>query len=308
MGFFMHRGMPRLVLVALVLCVIGCEKSAEQARAEHIASLPEDQKLSFVVDQPGIRYLYRTGDGGTRSVLSLAAVPPGYRAAVAVFAGGKANKRATEDELFVADLVSASAGDEVIAVLESREHMDTISSVGALGAGVALSVVDEAGWMIDLTPGRDPKPGRYVSFIIEDGQTGATSEKATYIKRGIRKPREEELEEEDEDLLEDAWDRVFGDDAEGEQEVEGGASWERVTMYSTAWCPACKTARAWLEKNNIPHRYVDVERDPRGGEQMREACAKRGVKAGAVPTFVIGDQGAVMQGWNRERFIGMARK
>lgn len=300
----MRRVFYGIALCLIVLPALGCEKSDEQRRAEAIANLPEDQKLSFAVDQQGMRYLYRTGNGGTRSVLSLSAIPPGYRAAVAVFTGEKADRRAAEGELFVADLTDAAPGDEVVAVLADREHMERVSRVGALGAKAALSVVDGAGWMVELAPQRTrgPGEGRYVSFVIEDPRTGEVHEDRAFIKRG--EPREEP---EEEGVLDRTWGRVFGDSSDDERAAEAEAEWRPVVMYSAPWCPACKAAKKWLDQNDVPYEYKNVQKDRAAARELMKFCHARGLRPGAIPTFVIGEDEA-MQGWNQDRFVGLAKK
>ncbi len=56
----------------------------------------------------------------------------------------------------------------------------------------------------------------------------------------------------------------------------------RVTMYSTAWCPACKVARAWLRSRRIAYLEKDPEKDPGAAAEL-----KRINPQGGVPTFVI---------------------
>lgn len=286
--------------------LLGCEKSPEEERAEYLASLPASKKLRFVVDQQGMRYLYRTGAGGTRSVLSLSAIPPGYRAAVAVFTGDKSNRRAGKNELFVADLTHAEPGDALVAVLADREHMERTSSAGVEGARLALEVADEAGWMIEMSPdySRGPRGGRYVSFAIEDSKTGQVRQDRAYIEYG---DQPEGSEEDPAAAGDEPWGRVFGDSSEEERAAEQGASWKPVVMYSAPWCPACKAAKKWLDQNDVPYEYRNVQKDRVAARELLDYCKREGLRPGAIPTFAIGG-GESMQGWNQNRFVTLARR
>ncbi|MFK7991928.1 MAG: glutaredoxin family protein [Sandaracinaceae bacterium] len=64
----------------------------------------------------------------------------------------------------------------------------------------------------------------------------------------------------------------------------------RVTLYTTAWCPVCTRARAWLHQRGIPFRELDVERRP-------SAAARHAMlnPARTVPTFDI--EGRVLVGF-----------
>lgn len=42
-----------------------------------------------------------------------------------------------------------------------------------------------------------------------------------------------------------------------------------VVMYCTPWCPDCRRARAWLEKNGISYTEVDISLDLSAARQVR---------------------------------------
>jgi glutaredoxin len=59
-----------------------------------------------------------------------------------------------------------------------------------------------------------------------------------------------------------------------------------VVMYCTSWCPGCRRARVYFEKNNIPYVEIDITR-------ARDAAARvRGWANGneTTPTFNIRGQ------------------
>jgi mycoredoxin len=58
-----------------------------------------------------------------------------------------------------------------------------------------------------------------------------------------------------------------------------------VTLYSSYWCPDCRTAKRFLAENNIPYREVDIESTPGAAEEVVRRTGKR-----AIPQFVINGQ------------------
>lgn len=59
-----------------------------------------------------------------------------------------------------------------------------------------------------------------------------------------------------------------------------------VVMFCTSWCPDCKTAKEWLEKNEIDFQEVDVNRYPKAAKLVRKWADGNLV----TPTFKIKDQ------------------
>jgi glutaredoxin len=55
----------------------------------------------------------------------------------------------------------------------------------------------------------------------------------------------------------------------------------RVKVFTTKWCPVCKTARAWLDDQKIEWVERDVEKDPEAAAEFRKLGGR------VVPTFVI---------------------
>src|SRR5438093_1126690 len=59
---------------------------------------------------------------------------------------------------------------------------------------------------------------------------------------------------------------------------------ERVTMYSTTWCPDCRRAKSFLRERGVDFREVDIEEDPSGEAIVLKANdGKR-----TVPTVEVG--------------------
>jgi glutaredoxin len=64
-----------------------------------------------------------------------------------------------------------------------------------------------------------------------------------------------------------------------------------ITMYTTTWCPACKKARAWMNREGISYRERDVEASPEAHAEMRRLNP-----GGGVPTLDI--DGEVLVGFD----------
>ena len=56
----------------------------------------------------------------------------------------------------------------------------------------------------------------------------------------------------------------------------------QITVYSTYWCPDCRTAKRFLERHNIPFTDIDIENNPGAAEEVVRRTGKR-----AIPQFVI---------------------
>ena len=55
-----------------------------------------------------------------------------------------------------------------------------------------------------------------------------------------------------------------------------------VLVYTSAWCPDCRTARRFLTRHNIPFQEIDIESDPEAAAEVVRRTGKR-----AIPQFVI---------------------
>ncbi|MDD1724591.1 MAG: FAD-dependent oxidoreductase [Methanospirillum sp.] len=67
-----------------------------------------------------------------------------------------------------------------------------------------------------------------------------------------------------------------------------------VTVYSTQNCPYCRLAKAFLDRNNVPYRSIDVGVDRKAAQEMVELSGQYG-----VPVIVAGDE--VIVGFDSER-------
>jgi glutaredoxin 3 len=71
----------------------------------------------------------------------------------------------------------------------------------------------------------------------------------------------------------------------------------RIVLYSVAWCPHCKEAKQYFTENNIPFINKDVELDAKAMEELTGKYKSQG-----IPVIVIGDDGKVLRGFDREKF------
>jgi mycoredoxin len=56
----------------------------------------------------------------------------------------------------------------------------------------------------------------------------------------------------------------------------------QLLVYSAYWCPDCRTAKRFLQQNNIPFTEIDIESTPGAAEEVIRHTGKR-----AIPQFVI---------------------
>src|SRR5664279_4321648 len=55
-----------------------------------------------------------------------------------------------------------------------------------------------------------------------------------------------------------------------------------LLVYSSLWCPDCRTAKRFLDKHNISYTDIDIETTPGAADEVIRHAGKR-----AVPQFVI---------------------
>ena len=82
-------------------------------------------------------------------------------------------------------------------------------------------------------------------------------------------------------------------DTAGEKPAEEETSRPQVVMYCNNWCPDCRRARAWLKRNQIEFREINVSRDREAAQQVREWADGNLV----TPTFNV--RGEVVVDWDQ---------
>ena len=76
-----------------------------------------------------------------------------------------------------------------------------------------------------------------------------------------------------------------------------------VVVYGTAWCAACRDARAWLDARGVAYRFRDVERDANAAADAAARCATLAVTPDRVP--VIDVAGRVVLGFDPDRLTSI---
>ena len=55
-----------------------------------------------------------------------------------------------------------------------------------------------------------------------------------------------------------------------------------ITLYTTFWCPDCRTVKRFLATHNVPYKEIDIETTPGAAEEVIRSTGKR-----AIPQVVI---------------------
>jgi glutaredoxin 3 len=58
-----------------------------------------------------------------------------------------------------------------------------------------------------------------------------------------------------------------------------------VEIYTTQWCPYCRTAKALLARKNVPFKEIDVSTS----SEIRQAMIQRANGRTSVPQIFIGE-------------------
>jgi glutaredoxin len=77
---------------------------------------------------------------------------------------------------------------------------------------------------------------------------------------------------------------------------EPAVSSARVTLYGTAWCPACAKARKWLADKRVAFENVDIEKDERGARDLQQKKLRFRMHGSTIP--VIDVNGRLLQGFS----------
>lgn len=100
-----------------------------------------------------------------------------------------------------------------------------------------------------------------------------------------------------------SFDRLMGEARTVETtEQAAAADWDPdldVVMYCTAWCPACRRARAFLQQYNVRFKEIDIARDRQAAQRVRGWA--NGYET--TPTFNV--RGKILVEFNRSRLAEM---
>ncbi len=65
----------------------------------------------------------------------------------------------------------------------------------------------------------------------------------------------------------------------------GNTTSSEIVMYGTSWCYGTRSARAVLDRNNIPYQYIDIDHDM----EARKTVEKINNGYRSVPTIIFPD-------------------
>lgn len=65
-----------------------------------------------------------------------------------------------------------------------------------------------------------------------------------------------------------------------------GPAMPPVTIYTTSWCPYCRSAKTLLSKKGVAFTEIDVE----GGQALRQEMTTRAGGRTSVPQIFIGER------------------
>ena len=68
---------------------------------------------------------------------------------------------------------------------------------------------------------------------------------------------------------------------------------KNVIVYSTAYCPYCRTLKQFLKQNNIEFKEIDVAEDEKAAEEMIRKSGQMGVP-------VVEIDGEIVVGFDKE--------
>jgi len=69
---------------------------------------------------------------------------------------------------------------------------------------------------------------------------------------------------------------------------------KKVIIYSTPTCTFCKQTKAFFKEHNIKYKEIDVSKDEKGLEEMREKSGQMGVP-------VIDIYGKILVGFDEDQ-------
>ena len=74
----------------------------------------------------------------------------------------------------------------------------------------------------------------------------------------------------------------------------------KLSVYGAPWCPDCKRSKQFLGEQRVPYRWIDIDKDPKGREYIRQVNNGKQV----IPTIVFEDGSILVEPSNAE----LARK
>ena len=76
---------------------------------------------------------------------------------------------------------------------------------------------------------------------------------------------------------------------------------QEIDLYVTSWCPYCKMAETYLDKQGVDYRKYDVEKDKKAAKRMYRLAG-----GGGIPFAMI--NGVAIKGWSEEAYAEALKK
>ncbi len=89
--------------------------------------------------------------------------------------------------------------------------------------------------------------------------------------------------------------------APSEAELRAALGSTPIVLYATAWCGACRKARAFLSENGFKYQEIDADTTPGGWDKVQQLGGRR-----AVPIIVV--DGDVSVGLDPNRILKSAAR
>lgn len=71
----------------------------------------------------------------------------------------------------------------------------------------------------------------------------------------------------------------------------------QVVLFSTVWCPSCKSARRFFQSKGVPFKELDVEKDQQAQQQYMALQRAYNLRKGVVPLIIV--NGRIFQGFSQ---------
>ena len=284
----------------------------------HLSPEEAPETVSFELRNEDAYFLARRPDGGRRTARTVDELPVWQRAAAGVHVEGETPRVGGTEWLYVANLLGARPGDDVVAHLQTRRAFERAQRAAILGGGTALQ------WLERLETRAE---ARSSPNDTNESDEREDDERERHVEVERLKSGQMTIDRLDESSNEDegSWgtievhrvDEVSASDGrdspsdprrgESASTETSGSTYRSVVLFGADWCPSCKRAKRWMERHDVPYTYRNIGTSTRAKREMARLCRQHGVEPGGIPTLEIGGDD-LMQGWNAERFQRLASR
>lgn len=287
--------------IAMILCSLLALWGCDQPKPEAEAVAPPPAEIKFPTSASSARYMYFDDAGRTVVVGDADEVPQHLEPYTVLILAARTNAPDGQVYRWVREESDAKVS---IARLEDKERLTRESVAAWLGNDHALTL-----WENTVIQAQLSTPPAVAKAIRTTGKSKRPNK--TKNRKIARSPNEEaaptieivSISSGEADSPSARWRPPAK-----QKKVQAAWGWKDVTIYYTDSCGWCTRAMRWMDSNDVPYRKKNVQSDRRAQLEMGVALQRAGRSRGGVPTFVIGRDRKVMQGWNRDRFIELAKR